>query len=196
MAGKKSTVNRSQAIRDFWAVSPTSKAGEVIKALSGKGIPVSEDLVYAVKRKMRISKGRRKQTASSTASAATNGQAKNTAQTGAVARHNGKPNKSQAIRNYLEANPTATAAQVVTALSKKGVEVTPGLVYSIKTKIGSGKGSGKQLGKRAASVTAKGVVTSPSGSADVATTVRKVKSLASEVGGLATLKALVEALSE
>jgi hypothetical protein len=157
---------------------------------------VSADLVYAVKRKMRIGKGRRKQTASSTASAATNGHVQTAAQTGVVAQRNGKPNKTEEVRDYLKANPSATAPQAITALAKKGTKVTPSLVYSVKAKMKSGKGPGKQHGKRAASVTSNGSVSSTSGSNDVASTVRKVKGLASEVGGLATLKALVEALSE
>ena len=88
MAGKKTNVNvnRSQAIRDFFEASPGSKARDVITSLSGKGVPVSADLVYAVKRKMRIGKSRRKQIAGSTASAATNGHTQTAAQTGVVAR--------------------------------------------------------------------------------------------------------------
>ena len=196
MAGKKTNVNvnRSQAIRDFFKGSPNSKAREVIKGLSDKGIQVSEDLVYAVKRK--IGKGRRKQTAGGTASAATNGQAQNAAQTGAVAQRNGKPNKTEQVRDYLKANPSATALQAITALAKKGTKVTSSLVYSIKAKMKNRKGPGKQIGKSAASVTSNGAVSSTSSSNDLASTVRKVKSLANEVGGLATLKALVEALSE
>jgi hypothetical protein len=198
MASKKTNVNvnRSQVIREFFEARPNSKAGEVITALSGKGVPVSADLVYAVKRKMRISKGRRKQTASSTASAATNGQAPNAAQPGVVAQRNGKPNKTEQVREYLEANPSATGTQAINALSRKGVRVTSSLVYSIKAKMKNRKGPAKQLGKRATTVTAKGAVASTSGSNDVASTVRKVKGLASEVGGLKKLMALVEALSE
>ena len=58
------------------------------------------------------------------------------------------------------------------------------------------KGSGNQLSKSVASVTANGAVVSTSGSNDVLSTIRKVKGLASEVGGLKKLMALVEALSE
>jgi hypothetical protein len=194
MAGKKSNVNRSQVIREFFKGSPNSKAREVIKGLSDKGIQVSEDLVYAVKRK--IGKGRRKQTASSSAGAATNGHVQTAAQSGAMAQRNGKPNKTEQVRDYLEANPSATAPQAITALANKGTKVTSSLVYSVKATMKSGKGPGKQHGKSAASVTSKGAVSSPSGSNDLASTVRKVKSLANEVGGLPTLKALVEALSE
>jgi hypothetical protein len=196
MAGRKSNVNRSQVIREFFEARPKSKAGEVITALSGKGVTVSADLVYAVKRKMRISKGRRKQAASSTASAATNGHVQTAAQSGAVAQRNGKPNKSEQVRDYLETNPSATAPEAIAALAKMGTKVTSSLVYSVKAKMKASKGPGKQHGKRAASATAKSVVSSPSSSTDVVSTVRKVKSLASEVGGLKNLMALVEALSE
>ncbi len=195
MAGKKSTGNRSQAIRDFWAVSPNSKAGEVITGLSKKGITVSADLVYAVKRKMGGKKGGRKQTATNAASVSSNGTGQTASSSSVVAQRNGKPNKSEQIRDYLEANPSATAPQAITALSKNGVQVTPSLVYSIKAKMGSGKSSGKQPSKSSPSATTNGAVASTSGSNDVVSIIRKVKGLASEVGGLKKLMALVEALS-
>ena len=119
---------------------------------------MSADLVYAVKRKMGSKKGRRKQTASSAASATTNGHVQTAAQTGVVAQRNGKPNKTEQVRDYLEANPGATAPQAITALAKKGTKVTPSLVYSVKAKLKSGKSSAKQIGKSATSVTTNGAL--------------------------------------
>lgn len=42
-----------------------------------------------------------------------------------------KINKSQAIRDYKAANPTATPAEMSTALSKQGVKVSPQFVSSV-----------------------------------------------------------------
>ncbi len=88
------------------------------------------------------------------------------------------------------------ASSVVGALEQSGVKVASSLVYSIKAKMGKGKRPGRPRGKTKASATANGVVAPTSGSNDVASTVRKVKGLANEVGGLKKLMALVEALSE
>lgn len=52
---------------------------------------------------------------------------------------NGEVNKSAAIRDLLEQNPSIKAKEVVTTLGERGVKVAPGLVYFIK---------GKMKGKR------------------------------------------------
>ena len=38
---------------------------------------------------------------------------------------------SQSIRDYLQANPSATANQIVEALAKKGINVSPGLASNV-----------------------------------------------------------------
>ncbi len=44
-----------------------------------------------------------------------------------------KPNKSQAVREYLKANPKAKNQAVVDALAKKGIALTSSYVSKIKT---------------------------------------------------------------
>ncbi len=39
---------------------------------------------------------------------------------------------SQSIREHLQANPTATPNQIVAALAKTGVKVSPGLASNVK----------------------------------------------------------------
>ena len=50
MAKAKSEVNKSQAIRDALKEMPGAKAKEIVAHLKGKGIEVSEQLVYQVKK--------------------------------------------------------------------------------------------------------------------------------------------------
>lgn len=63
-----------------------------------------------------------------------------------------KVNKSQAIRDYVMANPSASAKQVVEALGKKKIEVSPATVATVKSKAGLTKqrksGSQKVDGRR------------------------------------------------
>lgn len=61
-----------------------------------------------------------------------------------------KVNKSQAIRDYVVANPGSSAKDVVAALAKKKIQVTASMVASIKWKAGLSKkrGSSKGAGKR------------------------------------------------
>ena len=47
--------------------------------------------------------------------------------------------KSQAIRDYLNENKKAKAADVVTALSAKGVKVSAAMVYNLKARKSMGK---------------------------------------------------------
>ena len=50
MAKAKAEMNKSQAIRDAFTELPNAKAKEIVAHLKGKGIEVSEQLVYQVKK--------------------------------------------------------------------------------------------------------------------------------------------------
>ena len=99
----------------------------------------------------------------------------------------GQPNKSAAIRELLAKNPRMPAKEVISAMSAKGMTVSPNLVYLIKAKKGAAKRKQRRVG--AARIMANGV-------ADVAAVIRKVRGLATEVGGMGKLKELVVVLAE
>lgn len=100
------------------------------------------------------------------------------------------PTKSDHIRDYLAANPGAKASEVVKGLAEKDITVTNNLVYFIMSKAKDKKR--RQKREKAMAVAA----TTPAQNGDALTVIRKVKGLASEVGGMKKLRALVEALSE
>jgi hypothetical protein len=52
-------------------------------------------------------------------------------------------NKSDAIREYLEQDPGAGPKTIVTALKKRGIEVSHSLAGAVKYKGGAGKGAAK-----------------------------------------------------
>lgn len=60
MAKGKSEVNRSEAIRGAFEELPNAKAKEIVAHLKGKGIEVSEGLVYQVKKMSKKKKPGRK----------------------------------------------------------------------------------------------------------------------------------------
>jgi hypothetical protein len=101
-------------------------------------------------------------------------------------------NKSEAIRELLKASPELSAQDAVAALAARGIEVSDNLVYFIKGKIKGRKGRKK----KAQQVVAKVAETNNVPKSDALSTILKVKALASDVGGLKKLKALVEALSD
>ncbi len=107
-----------------------------------------------------------------------------------MARKKGSPNKSQAVRDYLHANPDAKAREVVEALAQKGMKVAANLVYFLK-----GKSAAKKQ-RKARVVNAAKTATSGGVTSDPLTLIREVKTLAAKHGGMARLKELVDALAD
>jgi len=101
---------------------------------------------------------------------------------------NGDVNKSQAIRDLYKENPKMKAKEVVEVLGQRGVDVKTGLVYIVKGKM-SARRQDDRKAERAATRVA-------SGNSDAVATILKVKTLANELGGLGSLKAIVDLLSE
>ncbi|MCE9533184.1 MAG: hypothetical protein K8T89_18970 [Planctomycetes bacterium] len=104
-------------------------------------------------------------------------------------RKKGGINKSAAIRDVYMQNPELKVKEVVKILAEKGIKTSENLVYMVKGKI-----KGEKPRRRDVDSTIVKVST-PSGSGDAVRTIIKVKDLAIEVGGMKTLKALVDALS-
>ena len=108
----------------------------------------------------------------------------------------GGVNMSAEVRKLLEKNPELAVTEAVSTLAQRGIDLKPNLFYFVKGKISGRKGRRRKIRREVATVMANGAATTTTGTADVLATIRKVKTLATEVGGLKKLKALVEALSE
>src|SRR5438270_8756323 len=90
---------------------------------------------------------------------------------------NGTPvNKSEAIRGFMAANPQAGTKDVVTGLAEKGVQVTPALVYMIRSKARHAKRRAK---RDRAVASSRGMAT-----ADPVALIRSIRDLGNQVGGL------------
>lgn len=127
-----------------------------------------------------------------------------------MAKKSGGPNKSAAIRDYVQANPDAKPKEIVDALSAQGVAVSSAFVSTIKSKMTSGGGGGGRKKKRAKAGRPKGSVTKKrtveaapraartgGGGGDVSVaSLLKAKKLAEELGGVAKAKATLEALEK
>jgi|SRR6516165_12579954 hypothetical protein len=107
-----------------------------------------------------------------------------------MAKKRNGPSKSAAIRDVLKANRKMMAKDVVSTLAERGIKVKEGLVYAVKGYMKGRKGRRRKAQQMVARVTP------TTGSADAVKTILKIKSWASEVGGLRRLKELVDALSE
>jgi hypothetical protein len=106
----------------------------------------------------------------------------------------GAVNKSAAIRELLREKPQLTASEVIAALGAKGIKVKSNLVYFVKGKIKGKKGRRRKIRRQVESVMAS--ANGAHGSGDVLATIKKVKGVAAELGGLKKLAALIAALSE
>jgi hypothetical protein len=106
----------------------------------------------------------------------------------------GEVNKSQSIRDLLKENPQISAREAVSTLANRNIKIAPNQFYFVKGKMLGRRGRRRKMRRQVASVmaTSNGAATR----GDVVATIKKVKSLAHEVGGLKRLQALVEALSE
>jgi hypothetical protein len=96
--------------------------------------------------------------------------------------------KADAVRSYLSANPQAKTKEVVDALAGQGIKVSANHVYLIKSK-------GKAKVRKAKSAKVRAVVATRPGIKDPADAVTQVKMLAHQLGGMTSLKALVDALA-
>jgi hypothetical protein len=101
-------------------------------------------------------------------------------------------NKSQALRDLLAENPHISFQEAISTLAAKGISVKRGLFYFIKARMNPKKRKTKEK------VAQERVTATPSSHdvTDALATIKQVKGLATELGGMNTLKALVEAMSE
>ena len=171
-------VNKSEAIRRVLKANPHMKPKEVISTLAEQGITASTDLVHYVKGQIQGRKGKKKKVNKEVAE---------------VAKPNGGISRSEHIRQVLTTNPNMKPKDVVATLAEQGIEVKTGLVSLVKGKMKGRQHRKEKVRKMVAKVAA---TTGTTGHHDAVSLILKVKRLASEVGGIAHLKALVDALSE
>ena len=107
-------------------------------------------------------------------------------------KNDGGVNKSEEIRKLLKENPKIEPKEVTAKLAEKGIQVSHGLFYFVKGQI-KGRKARKTKAQNAVTKVAEATHATRT---DAVTTILKVKACAKEVGGMKTLKALVEALSD
>jgi hypothetical protein len=109
-----------------------------------------------------------------------------------MAKQRDSVNKSEQIRQLLKSNPEMSEKEAAAKLAEKGIKVSGNLFYFVKGQMKGKKARRKKVQRTLTQVAASTHVSR----SDAVSTIRKVKSWANEVGGMKTLKALVEALSE
>jgi hypothetical protein len=103
-------------------------------------------------------------------------------------RPKGDVNKSEEVRKMLRANPDMPVKEIVSSMASRGLKISSNQVYFVKGKMNGRRGRRKKARQFVAKVAA-------TGNADPIATVKKVKALSDELGGIRKLKELVEVLS-
>lgn len=107
----------------------------------------------------------------------------------AKAKAKSKANKSEEIRNYYKANPSAKPKEVAIALKKKGISVTPQFVSTIRSVSKRKNGKVGRPGRPPGSgTTRKGAVSFDS--------LMKVKEIVDEIGGIEETRVALTALEK
>jgi hypothetical protein len=144
--------NRSQAIRDYLAAHPNAVPTEIQTALKAKGINVSIGLIGMVKYTKKGKGGSAKPTGRRPGRPP--GSTTKVTRIATAVKSGGRgSNKSDAVREYLAANPAASPIQVQQALKARGIAISASLASAIKyAKRGPGRPKGSGRGRRAATV--------------------------------------------
>jgi hypothetical protein len=108
-----------------------------------------------------------------------------------------KVNKSQAVRDYLKAHPTAMSSEIAAALNKKGIKITASHVANIKSQ-SKKKRRTKKVPKQVAEVAVPVTEEKPIKVGDMVTVeqVKKVAELMKTVGGFRGVDKVLEMVKE
>ena len=105
-----------------------------------------------------------------------------------------KVNKTQAVKDYLAENPDAATKDVVAAMKKQRITVSPNYVSTIRS-----KGKGKKKGVAKKKVAAKKKAAPKKKAADdkiSLSAIMEAKKLAAKLGGIENAKEAISALAK
>ena len=125
-----------------------------------------------------------------------------------------KVNKSQAVRDYVKANPKARNSEIAAALTKQGIKITPNYVATIKTQMNKARTAKKAAKAKAVEAAAPAAESEKTAKPTATVTLEHVKAVAltvktlggpvhlygllvliKEVGGVKKFKDLLDAMS-
>lgn len=130
--GAKRDGSKSQAVRDYLNANPDASTKAVKEGLAAEGVSVSEGLVNKVKYS-EPSGGRKKSVRRTT------GSKRKATRRGRPA--GGGVNMSDAIRDFIRENPSATRPEIRDTLQAQGIPVSNSLVNAVYTKVKRGGGA-------------------------------------------------------
>ncbi|MGZ0164868.1 MAG: hypothetical protein ACKVII_13175 [Planctomycetales bacterium] len=179
--GVKRDGSKSQSIQDYLKANPGANSKTVKDDLAKTGLSVSEGLVNKVKYSKPAGKktGGRKATTRKTAAPKAKASATRRGRPAA-----GGVNMSDAIRDFITANPSATRPEIRNTLQAQGVAVSNSLVNAVfmKVKMGGGKSAKRGPGRPKAAPRA--AAPAASGGNMSAVELINAKQLVDQLGGI------------
>ena len=189
--GVKRDGSKSQSIRDYLKSNSGANSKTVKDDLAKTGLSVSEGLVNKVKYSKPAGKktGGRKATTRKTAAPKRKATRRGRPVTGGV-------NMSDAIRDFITANPIATRPEIRDALQAQGVPVSNSLVNAVFMKVK--KGGGKSVSRRPGRPKGdkRSVVPASSGGNMSAVELINAKQLVDQLGGIDQVRAALSLLEQ
>ena len=105
-------------------------------------------------------------------------------------------NKSQAIRDYMNANPKAKPRDVVTAMNAKGIKVSAQFVSTVKSTSKKSGGATKRRGRPAGSTATKKAASSTGSGTVSVDALLKMKRVVEEFGSIDEAKSALQTLEK
>lgn len=195
--GVKRDGSKSQAIQDYLKANPGANSKTVKDDLAKTGLSVSEGLVNKVKYSKPAGKktGGRKATARKTAAPKAAAPKRKATRRGRPAA--GGVNMSDAIRDFIAANPTASRPEIRDTLQAQGVAVSNSLVNAVFMKVKKGGGKSAKRGPGRPKAAPRAAAPASSGSNMSAAELINAKQLVDQLGGIDNVRnalALLEQL--
>lgn len=189
--GVKRDGSKSQAIQTYLDANPGVNSKAVKDALAKDGVSVSEGLVNKVKYSKPAGKktGGRKATARKTSTPKRKATRRGRPAAGGV-------NMSDAIRDFIKANPSATRPEIRNTLQAQGVPVSNSLVNAVFMKVKKGVGKSAKRGPGRPKAVAQAAVSTSTGSNMSAAELINAKQLVDQLGGIDNVRNALSLLEQ
>ena len=182
--GVKRDGSKSQAIQAYLTANPGANSKAVKDGLAKDGLSVSEGLVNKVKysKPAGKKKGGRKATARRTAAPTAAAPKRKATRRGRPAA--GGVNMSDAIRDFIAANPSASRPEIRDTLQAQGVAVSNSLVNAVFMKVKKGGSMSAKRGPGRPKAAPRAAAPASSGGNMSAAELINAKQLVDQIGGI------------
>jgi len=190
----KHKISKKQAVVDFLTAHPDATTGEVVAGVKKQGIVISPQSVHTIKWALKKSDW----PATNQVEKMDAAEAEPEVEAAAAAGEAAVLSKTQAVKNYLAANPEAGPTEISAALKAQGIDVSTNYVSNIKLKMGFKKKRRKKKAAKAEAATPEAAAAGPAAAEDQISlaALLEAKKLIEKLGGVDAAKRAILALAQ